>query len=205
MRWTKAVPLTLGVLAATFGIGYLAATQILFPPLPEPENGIVVPSLAGTHLSQLAATLRPLGLTADTAEVRIAHPSQPPGIVIAQDPLPGQQLRARGVVRVGVSGGLPRVLVPNVIGFDVERATTVLSQLGLSADQVSQQSDRPIGTVLQVQPKPGTRQPVPARVLLIVSAGPPPAPPDSAAPPAPAPAPADSTAPADTLAFRANR
>ena len=196
MRWTKAVPLTLGVLAATFGIGYLVAVQILFPPLPEPENGIVVPDLAGTHVSQLAGRLGPLGLSVGGEDIRIAHPSRPPGIVIAQDPLPGQQLRAGGLVKVGVSGGLPRVLVPNVIGFDVERATAVLSQLGLSADQVSQESDRPLGTVLQVQPKPGESQPVPARVLLIVSAGPPPAPPAPAAPPA------DSTVLPDTLALR---
>ena len=195
MRWTKAVPLTLGVLAATFGVGYLVAVQVLFPPLPEPENGIVVPDLAGTHVSQLAGKLGALGLSVG-GDTRIAHPSRPPGIVIAQDPLPGQQLRAGGVVKVGVSGGLPSVLVPNVIGFDVERATAVLSQLGLSADQASQQSDRPLGTVLQIQPKPGESQPVPARVLLIVSAGPPPEPPAPAAPPA------DSTVPPDTLALR---
>ena len=197
MRWTKAVPLTLGVLAATFGVGYLVAVQLLFPPLPEPENGIVVPDLAGTHLSQLASKLGALGLSVG-GDTRIAHPSHPPGIVVAQDPLPGQQLRAGGVVKVGVSGGLPSVLVPNVIGFDVERATAVLSQLGLSADQASQQSDRPLGTVLQIQPKPGESQPVPARVLLIVSAGPPPEPPAPATPAAP---PADSTVPPDTLAL----
>jgi serine/threonine-protein kinase len=208
MNWPKAVAITLGVLVATFGIGYLVATRMLFPPLPAPENGIVVPDLGGTHVSQVNKTLSPLGLRLASGEVRVAHPSQPPGIVVAQDPLPGQQLRAGGVVRVAVSGGLPRVQVPDVVGFDVERATAVLLQLGLSADQVAQESERPIGTVLSIRPEPGQRQPVPARVLLVVSAGPPPAPPvDSTQrtlPDSTAPARPDSTAPPDTLAFRAN-
>jgi serine/threonine-protein kinase len=199
----KAILIGLGVLVVTFGIGFIIATRVLFPPLPEPENGIVVPDLAGTHLKEVESRLRPLGLQRGEA-INVAHPSQPPGIVIAQDPLPGQQLRQGGIVQVAVSGGLPHVQVPNVVGFDVERATTVLLQLGLTADQRSEPSDRPIGTVLRIQPEPGQRQPVPARVLLIVSAGPPdtpPAPPDTA----PRPQPADSTLSADTLASMANR
>jgi serine/threonine-protein kinase len=96
---------------------------------------------------------------------------------------------------VAVSGGLPNVQVPNVIGFDVERATTVLSQLGLSAEQRSEVNERPLGTVLGIQPEPGQTQPVPSRVLLIVSAGPPPGPPTP---------PADSTAPPDSLVFESN-
>jgi serine/threonine-protein kinase len=195
MNWKKALLISLGVLVATFGIGYLVATRILFPPLPEPENGIAVPDLTGTHLREVNGKLSPLGLRMGEDEIRVAHPSQPPGIVVGQDPLPGQQLRAGGVVQVAVSGGLPRVLVPNVVGFDVERATAVLSQLGLSADQVAQENNRPIGTVIGIRPAAGSSQPVPAKVLLIVSAGPPPEVPG---------VPADSTTPADTLGLTTN-
>ena len=169
----------LGLLLLTFVIGYVIAARVLFPPLPEPEDGIVVPDLAGMMVSEADRQLAPLGLER-TEVTQIAHPDAPPGIIVAQSPLPGQQLRAGGAVRLAVSGGLPRVQVPNVIGFDVERATAVLSQLGLSADQRSEVSQRPIGTVLRISPEPGQNQPVPARVLLVVSAGPPPAAPDSA-------------------------
>jgi eukaryotic-like serine/threonine-protein kinase len=185
----KPLLISLALLLVTFGIGYAVATRILFPPLPEPENGIVVPDLAGTLATEANRDLRPLGLQRGEA-IEFAHPSKPPGIIIGQSPLPGQQLRRNGIVRVAVSSGLPRVQVPDVIGFDVARATNVLSQLGLTAAQRTEVNERPAGTVLRIEPEPGQSQPVPARVLLIVSAGPPPAPP------------ADSTIRPDTLNLR---
>jgi beta-lactam-binding protein with PASTA domain len=193
VNWKKMVLIGAGVLVATFGIGYVVATRILFPPLPEPENGIAVPDLRGVIVAEASARLEPLGLRRGD-QIPIAHPNQPPGIIVAQSPLPGQQLRQGDVVTVAVSSGLPRVQIPNVVGFDVERATAVLTQMGLETDQRSELNERPLGTVLRIIPEPGQRQPVPSRVLLIVSAGP---------PPTPAPdANADSTVRADTLILR---
>lgn len=186
----KKIGIILGVLLGTFLVGYVIAARILFPPLPEPENGIVVPDLTGVVVEEADRRLRPLGL-GRTDVTEIAHPTQPPGIVVAQSPLPGQQLRSGGAVRLAVSGGLPRVQVPNVIGFDVARATNVLSQLGLTAEQRTEVSDRAAGTVIRIEPAPGETQPVPSRVLLVVSSGPP-------------TVPTDSTIPPDTLTFRTN-
>lgn len=185
----KPLLIGLAVLLVTFGLGYAVATRILFPPLPEPEDGIAVPDLAGTLASEADRELRPLGLQRGGV-IEFAHPTQPPGIIIAQSPLPGQQLRQGGIIRVAVSAGLPRVRVPNVIGFDVERATTVLAQLGLTVQRRNEVNERPAGTVIRIEPEPGQRQPVPARVVIIVSEGPPPAPP------------ADSTISSDSLNLR---
>jgi beta-lactam-binding protein with PASTA domain len=193
VNWKKIVLVGAGVLVGTFGIGYVVATRIMFPPLPEPENGIAVPDLRGVVVAEASARLEPLGLRRGD-QIPIAHPNQPPGIIVAQSPLPGQQLRQGDVVTVAVSSGLPRVQIPNVIGFDVERATTVLTQMGLEADQRSELNERPLGTVLRIIPEPGERHPVPSRVLLIVSAGPP--------PPPPAGTNADSTVRPDTLILR---
>ena len=113
------------------------------------------------------------------AVIEIAHPTALPGIIVAQSPLPGQQLRSGGEVRLAVSGGLPKVQVPDVIGFEVARAIAVLEQLGLTADQETETSNRAVGTVLGISPEPGQHQPVPARVLLTVSAGPPAVAPDA--------------------------
>jgi eukaryotic-like serine/threonine-protein kinase len=174
----KAILIGLALLLLTFGAGYLIAARVLFPPLPAPQNGIAVPDLSGIHEREADAKLRALGLQRGQA-IEFAHPNQMPGIIIGQNPLPGQQLRAGGVVQLAVSSGLPRVQVPDVIGFDVARATAVLSQLGLTADQQTEVNERPAGTVLRIMPEPGQSQPVPARVVLVVSAGPPPAPTDS--------------------------
>ena len=58
----KAILIGLGLLVLTFGVGYFVAARILFPPLPEPENGIVVPDLSGQMAREADRQLRPLGL-----------------------------------------------------------------------------------------------------------------------------------------------
>jgi beta-lactam-binding protein with PASTA domain len=189
----KTILISIGLLLGTFGIGYLVATRMLFPPLPTPVNGIAVPDLSGQLINEVERRLSPLGLERG-AVVRISHPRQPPGIIVAQSPLPGQQLRQGGAVSFAVSSGLPSVQVPNVIGFDVARATAVLSQLGLAADQTTEINERPAGTVIRISPEPGQRQPIPARVRITVSAGPPPPPPEP---------PTDSTIARDTLTLQA--
>ncbi|HEX6558401.1 MAG TPA: PASTA domain-containing protein, partial [Longimicrobiales bacterium] len=108
------------------------------------------------------------------------HPSRPRGVIIAQSPLPGQQLRTAGAVRLAISAGKPRVAVPNVIGFTLERATSVLASIGFQVEPREEQSDQPAGTVIRVSPPAGTELITPARVTLVISSGPPPAPPDTA-------------------------
>lgn len=92
--------------AIMFVTGYLIATRILFPPLPEPENGIVVPRLTGLTIDAAREQLYRLDLRL-TETTEVPHASQRPGVIIAQSPLPGQQLRELGEVRVGVSALLP--------------------------------------------------------------------------------------------------
>jgi beta-lactam-binding protein with PASTA domain len=182
----KKIGIAFGVLFLTFGLGYLIAARVLFPPLPEPENGIVVPRLAGLNADEARSRVGPIGLTI-TEVYEIAHPDEAAGIVVAQSPLPGQQLREGGEIRLAVSAGPPSVQVPNVVGFEIARALSLLQKLGLSADQRTEINDRPKGTVIRIIPGPGHREPVPGRVLLVISEGPPP------------PPPADSTLPIDTL------
>jgi serine/threonine-protein kinase len=151
---------------------------LLFPPLPEPENGIIVPRLTGLSVPAAEARLRQLGLRV-TESTQIAHPTQPPGLIIAQSPLPGQQLRQLGSVRLAVSAGLPRVPVPNVIGLTAERARSVLAALGFEADERTEEASAAEGTVVRVAPPAGSEQPVPSRVVIFLSSGPPPSPLDT--------------------------
>lgn len=110
-RWNrimslKAFGILAGVTLLMFVIGYFTAVRILFPPLEEPENGIVVPDLAGQTVEGAQRTLRELGLRV-TEVMAIEHPTEREGLVTAQSPLPGQQLRELGAVRLAVSAGAP--------------------------------------------------------------------------------------------------
>jgi beta-lactam-binding protein with PASTA domain len=188
----RLIGISAGLALLMFAVGYFFAVRVLFPPLPEPKNGIVVPRLSGLLVPAAEAKLASIGLRVSDV-VEIAHPSQPPGVIVAQNPLPGQQLRTAGAVTVAVSSGLPRVTIPNVVGFTAERAVAALQASGMQADQEPEPSDKPAGTVVRMSPQPGTEHTVPGRVLLFVSNGPAPQLPDTT-PPAP-----------DTLAVSASR
>jgi eukaryotic-like serine/threonine-protein kinase len=167
-------PSILKLVAACVGLfflGYAAAVYVLFPPLAAPEDGIVVPDLTKMTTSAAGDLLTPLGLALGDS-VRLPHASVGPGLIVAQDPLPGQQMRNGGTVRVGVSSGLPAATVPDLVGLGARRAQTLLERLGFEVSQSLENSDRPNGTVIRSTPEAGIRQPLPAHVSLVISSGP---------------------------------
>ena len=155
-----------------FLAGYAAAVFVLFPPPEAPEDGIVVPNLTKLTPDAASDRLTPLGLTLGDSTLRLPHGSVAPGLIVAQDPLPGQQMRSGGTVRVGVSSGLPAATVPDLVGLGARRAQTLLERLGFEVSQSLENSDRPNGTVVRSSPEAGARQQLPARVQLVVSSGP---------------------------------
>ena len=104
---------------------------------------------------------------------RSVRPPSTHATVTAQAPLPGQQLRAGAVVRLAVSAGRPRVVVPDVVGFSRERATDLLGRLGFEVGATDEQSTETKGRVIGVDPPPGSEHELPARVTIVVSTGPP--------------------------------
>jgi serine/threonine-protein kinase len=169
-RKRKFILSLLGAAIGIFLVGYLIAVYLLFPPPAAPEDGIIVPSLGGQSLQGARDRLRPLELEiGDT--ISLPHATIPPGIVIAQSPLPGQQLRRGALVNVGLSSGLPTATVPYVVGMASRRAANLLTRLGFTVTQTIEPSDHPNGTVVRTTPEAGIRQPLPARVLLVVSSG----------------------------------
>lgn len=170
----------IGIVAGLFTVGYLLAVYVLFPPLPVPEDGTVVPDLVGRSVDDARRELATLGLTV-TDSIQFPHPTVASGLILAQDPLPGQQMRPRGTVRVGVSTGLPSVMVPDVVGLSTERATNLLNRLGFEVNQSYEENERAPGIVIRTSPSAGESESLPARVLLVISSGPPLAP-DTLAP-----------------------
>jgi beta-lactam-binding protein with PASTA domain len=176
VRWLG-IALAAGLIA--FGTGYAVATVILFPAPPENGAGIPVPALAGRRLEEAERQLREHGLEVGDV-LELPHPDQPVGVVVAQSPLPGQQLRPGARVSLGVSSGPPRARVPDVAGLTAERAAALARMIGFQVSQREEESEAPVGTVIRVEPAPGTEHVVPAPLVLVVSSGPPLPPPDSA-------------------------
>lgn len=174
-RWRPllvALPLALLV---PFALGYLLAVYVIFPPPPDVGGtGIGVPELVGRPSSEAQRELVAAGLGA-LEVTELPHPTAPAGQVIAQSPLPGQQLRAGAGVRVALSAGQPRVVVPDVYGYGAERAEVMLQRAGFAVQRAEQESAVPAGRVIRTEPEPAQVLPLPATITLVVSTGPPPA------------------------------
>jgi serine/threonine-protein kinase len=156
-----------------FVVGYFIAVRMLFPPPPVVAAGIPVPDLKGESLESARQTLVGAGL-GNARPSELPSLTVPEGTVMAQSPLPGQQLRAGAPVRLAISSGPPRVFVPDVVGFPVERAASLLVRLGFQVLRTDTVSTADADRVLAVNPDPGTRLVLPARVGITVSLGPPP-------------------------------
>lgn len=169
--WGRWLGVALVVLAGSFLVGYLISTQLLFP-VPETAGaGIPVPELYGERWSEAEAQLQVLGLQLGEMR-RIASMGTERGRVLAQDPLPGQQLRPGAEVSLGVSAGPPELRVPPLVGLGEATARDLLEQLGFDVVVRQTRSEEfPAGVVTRADPRPGTAQQLPARVTLIVSSG----------------------------------
>lgn len=160
-------------LVVPFLIGYLIAVFVIFPPTDLAGDGIAVPDLIDQTAAEAQRALAAAGL-GPVEVTQLPHPSAPAGRVIAQSPLPGQQLRAGASVSVALSSGRERALVPDVMGFSADRAETLLRRAGFEVTRLLQESPAAAGQVLRTDPAPAQERVLPAVVTLVISAGPPP-------------------------------
>jgi serine/threonine-protein kinase len=178
VSWWRWLLASVAGLVVAFGIGYLIAVFLIFPPTRVARGGLPVPKLTGLDLKGAQRELAAVGLTlGDT--MALPNTVEPPGAIVAQSPLPGQQLPSGGQVRVGVSTGPPRAILPDVTGFVVAKATTLLASLGFQVTQQTDTSNTEAGRVLRMEPKPGSEYDLPERVTIVVSTRPVIAPADS--------------------------
>jgi beta-lactam-binding protein with PASTA domain len=172
LSWARWLLGGLGVAIASFFIGWLLAVRVLFPAPPVTTDGVAAPSLVGTTLAEASRRLALEGLVLGD-HTEIPHPVEAQGVVTAQSPLPGQQLRPGAAVDVAISAGRPRALVPNLVGLDGERAVELLERLGFRAERRVEDALDPEGRVIRLEPAPGTERELPSLVTVVVSTGPP--------------------------------
>jgi serine/threonine-protein kinase len=190
--WKRLIIAITAALFAPFAIGYLVAVYVLFPPTEVSGSGTPVPDLVGRTTSEAQRDLVAAGL-GEMEITELPHPDVDAGTIIAQSPLPGQQIRPGADVRVALSSGPARVLVPDVLGFSADRAESMLARAGFDVTRSVEESVASEGRVIRTDPEPGQPRTLPASVTIIVSAGPP-AEPDAGAFPDTTGAAADTTA-----------
>jgi eukaryotic-like serine/threonine-protein kinase len=158
-----------GVAIAAFLLGYLATWLMFRGGVPEI---VAVPDLRNASVEEARRTLRDVALVLEEGPV-LAHPTVPEGAVIAQSPLPGQEVAPGSVVRVNVSAGPEQVRVPDVTMFSVDDAQAMLRRAGFEVNVVERPAMDRLGRIVELQPASGVVAPVGSVVTIVVSSGPP--------------------------------
>jgi beta-lactam-binding protein with PASTA domain len=159
------VVLLVGGLLATFGVFFLASTRVAIH-----AREVVVPDLRGRSMSEASAALGRLGLTFKVEPQRRADLKVPADHVLSQDPDPGTVLRRQRSVRVYISDGVRRPVVPAVVGENERSAQLHLSQAQITVISVTAiRSDAyPESTVIAQDPPAAGQTP---SVSLLVNRG----------------------------------
>lgn len=138
-----------------------------------PES-VEVPDLTGNNVDQAAALLEDAGLVLG-AQVE-SYSDAASGAIISQDPGAGSDAEPGSAVDVTISIGPEPVVVPDVVGMDVDAAAAEVTNAGLSYQTFEYQSDAPEGTVVSTDPGAGTELEPGTLVAIYYSTGPPPPP-----------------------------
>lgn len=140
------------------------------PRPPPPEPSVAVPDLVGRTLASQAASLRKLRLGVDSLTER--YSAEPPGVVLAQKPAAGTQVKPGSMIGVVTSRGPPpRVVVPDVVGVDEAVAHARLAERKLPFEARESASTQADGVVLAQTPAAGTEVAPGTTVQLRVSDG----------------------------------
>jgi eukaryotic-like serine/threonine-protein kinase len=161
----------LGISLVAFLIGFALTAVFLFRGGPGDEV-VTVPDLRLRGEAEARSVAARFNLALDVAPA-LSNPEVPEGHVLAQSPLPGEEVAPGTAVRVTLSAGPERYAVPEVGGMRVDQARQQLERFGFGVAVEERTDPAPEGRVLEVTPPPGTMVAFPATVELVVSAGPP--------------------------------
>lgn len=153
-------------LLVTAGLSALTTMRVVLT-----SQEVVVPSLIEKRVPEAGAIAAASQLLL-RIEGKRHDPKVPPDRIVAQEPSPGANLKAQRSVRVWVSLGPRRLVVPAVEGESLRTARLKLEQAQLAVARVAEAGDgAPEGTVLVQQPPAGEVDDIGQGMVLLVSRG----------------------------------
>lgn len=139
------------------------------------EKSVVVPDLSGKDVVYALQLLSDLGLNTKVTGAEY-HDSVATHHIIFQKPSPGSEIKKGRDVRLIISKGPLRTVVPRLVGTRLDNARAVLEENGLCLGQLSSwhNGDTLTGQVAAQEPSAGAPVLRKDCVNLLVSLGPPP-------------------------------
>jgi serine/threonine-protein kinase len=137
-----------------------------------PGSRVVVPSVVGGSFDEAVSVVSPLGLTVVVVENRFDE-EIPKSKIIESIPAGGGKVDAGGTVKLIVSKGPERYLVPMTTGLTPEAAQATLKKYPLLIGKVNEvfNSDIPKGFVISTSPASGASVKRDTTINLLVSKG----------------------------------
>ncbi len=117
-------------------------------------NQATVPKVNGLMQEDATAAIKRAGLVVGEIIQDNSDPTIPVGRATKTDPPEGDVVAPDTPIKLYVSSG--KVQLPDVTNKSIEKATEILTALGLPIEPIEQQTDaKPPGTVLSQDPQPG--------------------------------------------------
>jgi eukaryotic-like serine/threonine-protein kinase len=167
--WVAAL-LAILIMALLAAGAYLAVTMLT----DDGGGGLVaVPNLIGLTESEAQQRLDDAGLVVGERKVRRTD-RVPPGQIVDQDPVEGNQIQEGEAVDIWVSAAPKLIEVPPLVGETVGDAQAELEAAGLVLGEQTPQNDQeiPEGQIISQDPGAGEEVPKDTPVNVVVSAGP---------------------------------
>jgi len=169
--WFRGLGLGVAVVLGGGLLGYGVASRIIFPAPAPPDDLVVVPGLVGQTTEAVLEAIAEVGLDVSSLD-SVSHPSIPPGVLLGQTPVDGQLARAGTGMALTVSRGPEMGPVPELDRLPFDRALALVEVGGFTLTIDSADSQLAKGTVVSVEPRPGTMLPLPSELMVAVSRGP---------------------------------
>ncbi len=163
--------LTLLTIVVLGGTGVILVDSLLLPALVHRRAEVLVPELIGVSLDEARQRARHVGLGVEVGE-EVFRTGAASGEVLEQFPAPFTSVRGGRPVRLVISKGDARSLVPDLTGMSLRQSELTLRRAGLEAGSVCRTYDPtgPVGVVAQ-RPYPGTELVQGESVRLLVREG----------------------------------
>ncbi|QLL23773.1 Stk1 family PASTA domain-containing Ser/Thr kinase [Actinobacteria bacterium IMCC25003] len=137
-----------------------------------PGSRVVVPSTVGASQTEVSAALDPLGLTSMVLEKQFSE-EIPEGHVIQSIPEGGGRIDQGGTVKLVISKGPERFVLPSVAGLTPEAAQNLIAKLPLVIQPLAEEFSTtvPKGYVIDSNPPTGEKVKRGSSVIIRVSKG----------------------------------
>lgn len=157
-----------GVAVVAFLVGF-GMTALTFLRGGAPIDVVTVPDVREMQVEAASRTLDRSDLVIEVGD-SFPNPTAPEGSVLAQSPLPGQEVSPGTLVRVIISRGRTRPTVPSVASMPVATATQALQAAGFDVVVEPAPGEGEVGQVIGTIPGSGADLALPATVRLRVGA-----------------------------------